>query len=93
MGHPRLSAEILLAIITLIISLVSLANYLLHCIHKLFKVLCMSSGRPKGQKNKLGHSAGGARAGSGRKKNPVPLAPSHDTEAVQPGKLFKFVPG
>ena len=53
----------------------------------------MSSGRPKGQKNKLGHSAGGARAGSGRKKNPVPLAPSHDTEAAQPGKLFKFVPG
>jgi len=53
----------------------------------------MSSGRPKGQKNKLGHSAGGARAGSGRKKmNPVPLAPSHDTDAVQAGKLFESVP-
>jgi len=29
----------------------------------------MSSGRPKVTKNKAGHSAGGARAGSGRKNN------------------------
>jgi hypothetical protein len=28
----------------------------------------MSSGRPKGMKNKASHSAGGARAGSDRKK-------------------------
>jgi hypothetical protein len=54
----------------------------------------MSFGRPNSQKNKLGHSAGGARAGSGRKKkNPVPLAPSHDTGPVQAGKLFESVPG
>jgi hypothetical protein len=54
----------------------------------------MSSGRPIGQKNKAGHSTGGARAGSGRKKkNPVLLAPSQDIEAVQTGKLFVSVPG
>lgn len=28
----------------------------------------MPSGRPKGKKNKAGHSAGGARAGSGRRR-------------------------
>jgi hypothetical protein len=55
----------------------------------------MSSGRPIGQKNKAGHSTGGARAGSGckKKKNPVLLAPSQDIEAVQTGKLFVSVPG
>ena len=48
----------------------------------------MSSGRPQGQKNKAGHSAGGARAGSGRKKKDArSLASSHELVAVS-GKLF-----
>jgi hypothetical protein len=48
----------------------------------------MSSGRPKGSKNKVGHSAGGARAGSGRKKCDTSLAISQATATVQPGKLI-----
>jgi hypothetical protein len=49
----------------------------------------MSSGRPKGSKNKANHSAGGARAGSGRKKRDITSsAISQATATVQPGKLF-----
>jgi hypothetical protein len=49
----------------------------------------MSSGRPKESKNKASHSAGGARAGSGRKKRDItPAAISQATATVQPGKLF-----
>jgi hypothetical protein len=35
----------------------------------------MPSGRPKGTKNKASHSAGGARASSGRKKRIMHLHP------------------
>ena len=53
------------------------------------KTLHMSSGRPKGSKNKANHSAGGARAGSGRKKHDITSsAISQATATVQPGKLF-----
>jgi len=48
----------------------------------------MPSGRPKGAKNKASHSAGGARAGSGRKKKDNTSTISQATTAVQPGKLF-----
>ena len=49
----------------------------------------MSSGRPKGTKNKAGHSAGGTRAGSGRKRHGnVSSAISQATATVQLGKLF-----
>ena len=49
----------------------------------------MSGGRPKVTKSKAGHSAGGARAGSGRKKHDnVPSAISQATATVQSGKLF-----
>jgi len=49
----------------------------------------MSSGRPKGAKNKGGHSAGGARAGSGRKRHDnESSAISQATATVQLGKLF-----
>ena len=55
----------------------------------LSKTLHMSSGRPKGSKNKASHSAGGARAGSGRKKHDIPSsAISQATATVQPSKLF-----
>jgi len=49
----------------------------------------MPSGRPKGTKNKASHSAGGARAGSGRKKQDNTSSTiAQATTAVQPGKLF-----
>ena len=49
----------------------------------------MSSGRPKGTKNKAGHSPDGARAGSGRKKHDNTSSTiSQATATVQPGKLF-----
>jgi len=48
----------------------------------------MSSGRPKGSKNKVNHSAGGARAGSGRKKCDTSSAISQANVTVQSGKLF-----
>jgi len=39
-------------------------------------------------KTKAGHSAGGARAGSGRKNNNISSAISQATATVQFGKLF-----
>jgi hypothetical protein len=44
------------------------------CIYELFNLLLvikMPLGRPEGSKNSAGHAAGGARAGSGRKKQPT----------------------
>ena len=52
----------------------------------------MPSGRHKGTKNKASHSAGGARASSGRKKKDNASSPiSQAITAVQPGKLFFYI--
>jgi len=68
------------------ISSTSIAIYSPLSVQTLPKQLHMSSGRPKGTKNKAGHSA--ARAGSGRKNNNISSAISQATATVQFGKLF-----
>ena len=52
----------------------------------------MSSGRPKGVRNQSGHSAGGARAGSGRKRldSAISQATAHST-AGELGKSFLYL--
>jgi len=52
----------------------------------------MSSGRPRGVKNKSGHFAGGARAGSGRKRldSAISQATANST-AGELGKSFLYL--
>jgi hypothetical protein len=52
----------------------------------------MSSGRPKGVKNKSGHSAGGARAGSGRKRLDSAISQATANSAAgELGKSFLYL--
>lgn len=52
----------------------------------------MSSGRPKGMKNKPGHSAGGARAGSGRKRLDSAISQATANSAAgELGKSFLYL--